>query len=159
MRIVGTFAFMDLRLALMPAVAEHKRRHDLPVEDPTQENAIVQHAVVQAQDTGLDSVAVQELFRVQIELAKQVQRATLQGEVVIPAWAHGLDLTADLRPVLVTLGNRIVRELTSVLPSLEDRDLTLRVAEEEITTAGIPEAAKRQLGAALWEIRMQAGHF
>jgi len=150
---------MDLRLALMPAVAEHKLRHDLPIEDPTQENAIVKHAVVQAQGTGLDSTAVQELFRVQIELAKQVQRATLRGEVVIPAWAHGLDLTADLRPALVTLSNRIVRELVAVSPNLRDRRSTLRVAEEEITTAGTTEAAKRQLGAALWEIRMQAGHF
>lgn len=152
-------AFMDLRLALMPAVAEYKRRHNLPIEDSTQENAIVRQALVQAQGTGLDGTAVQELFRVQIELAKQVQRAAWQGGIPIPAWTHGLDLTADLRPALVTLGNQIVRELASVSPNLKDRNLTLRVTEEEITTAGITAAAKRQLGEALWEIRMQAGHF
>jgi chorismate mutase-like protein len=153
------FAFMDLRLALMPAVAEYKRQHDLPVEDPTQENAVVQHAMVQAQGAGLDSSTVQELFRVQIELAKQVQRATLQGKIPIPMWAQGLDLTTDLRPALVTVGDRIVRELPWVLPSLKDRDLPLRVAEEEITTAGIAESAERQLGTALWAIKVQAGHF
>jgi len=153
------FAFMDLRLALMPAVAEYKRRHNLPIEDSTQENAIVRQALVQAQGTGLDGTAVQELFRVQIELAKQVQRAAWQGGIPIPAWAHGLDLTADLRPALVTLGNRIVRELASMSTNLKDRNLTLHMTEEEITTAGITAAAKRQLGEALWEIRMQAGHF
>jgi cyclohexadienyl dehydratase len=152
-------AFMDLRLALMPAVVEYKHRHNLPVEDSLQENAIARQALVQAQGTGLDGAIVQELFRVQIELAKQVQRAVLQGEVVIPTWAHGLDLTEDLRPALVTVGNQIVRGLASLSPHLKDRDLTLRVTEEEITTPGVTAAGKRRLGEALWEVRRQAGHF
>src|SRR5262249_41667841 len=150
---------MDLRLALMPAVAQYKSRYNLPIEDPAQEATILAHAEAQAPGVGLDRAAIRELFRLQIELAKQVQRATLQGLIPAPAWARGLDLNTDVRPVLVELGNRIVQELGSGALHFPGPQSTVRLVEEEITTAGVSAETKGQLGEALWRTRKQAGDF
>lgn len=79
------FACLDLRLALMPAVADYKRRFSIPVTDQQQEQAVLQQVAAQAREARLDEQTVQQVFRVQIELAKQVQRAFLhdqQGRLV-----------------------------------------------------------------------------
>src|SRR5262249_28373098 len=97
------FAYLDLRLALMPAVADYKHRFNLPVTDQQQEEAVLVQVAAQAREAKLDEQRVQQLFSVQIELAKQVQRAFLQDQqegLIFPAWAQGLDLSTDLRPVL-----------------------------------------------------------
>jgi cyclohexadienyl dehydratase len=154
--LAALFACLDLRLALMPAVAEYKRRFDLPVTDPRQERAVLDRAAAQARETGLDEQGVRQLFRVQIELAKQVQRAFLrdrQGGPVFPAWARGLGLAADLRPVLFELGDRIIGELVRATPAFQKRDELLRMTEEEVTTSVLSLEERRRLGQALWRMR------
>lgn len=154
------FACLDLRLALMPAVADYKRRFNLPVTDQQQEQAVLKQVAAQAREAKLDEQKLQQVFRIQIELAKQVQRAFLQdqpGRLVSPAWAQGLDLTTDIRPVLLELGTRIVHELVRAVPALQERDALLRVAEEEITASVLSAEERRQLGEALWEIGQPGG--
>lgn len=154
------FACLDLRLTLMPAVADYKRRFDLPVTDQQQEQAVLTQVAAQARAAKLDEQKVQQLFQVQIELAKQVQRTFLQdqeGRLVFPAWAQGLDLTTDIRPVLLELGNRIVHELVRVVPALQERDALLHVAEEEITASVLSLEERRQLGVALWQVGQPGG--
>jgi cyclohexadienyl dehydratase len=149
------FACLDLRLALMPAVADYKRRFNLPITDQQQEQAVLKQVAAQAREAKLDEQKVQQLFRVQIELAKQMQRAFLQnqqGQLVFPAWAQGLDLTTDLRPVLLELGNRIVLELGHATPAFQERDALLHLAEEEITASVLSLEERRQLGEVLWQV-------
>jgi cyclohexadienyl dehydratase len=154
------FACLDLRLALMPAVADYKRRFNIPVTDQQQEQAVLQQVAAQARKAKLDEQKVQQLFRAQIELAKQVQRAFLQdqqGRLVFPAWAQGLDLTTDIRPALLELGTRIVAELARAIPALQEREALLRVAEEEITASVLSLAERRQLGEVLWQVGQPGG--
>jgi chorismate mutase-like protein len=144
----------------MPAVADYKRRFDLPVTDQQQEHAVLQQVAAHAHEAKLDEQKVQQLFRVQIELAKQVQRAFLQdqqGRLVFPAWAQGLDLSTDIRPVLLELGNRIVHELVRAAPALQERDALLRMAEEEITASVLSLVERHQLGEALWQVGQPDG--
>lgn len=155
------FAYLDLRLALMPAVADSKRRFNLPVTDQQQEHAVLQQVATQARQAKLDEQKVQQLFRVQIELAKQVQRAFLQDHqerLVLPAWAQGLDLTTDIRPVLLELARRIVHELAHAAPTVQEREAVLRLAEEEVTASVLSLEERRQLGEALWQVRQPDGH-
>ena len=150
------FAYLDLRLALMPTVADYKRRFNLPVTDQQQEQAVLEQVAAQAREAKLNEQNIQQLFRVQIELAKQVQRAFLQDQqerLIFPMWAQGFDLSTALRPVLLELGNRIVREVAHALPALQDRDALLRLAEEEITASVLSLEERRQLGEALWQVR------
>lgn len=147
----AVFAFLDLRLALMPAVADYKQRHSLPVEDLRQEGVVIAHATSLAREKGANAKATRELFRQQIDLAKQVQETMLKNPHRIPAWAQGLDLAADLRPALSDIGDRMVELFGSrAHPSL-DRDTVLRAAEEEITTEGVDATGRRRLGEAVWK--------
>jgi cyclohexadienyl dehydratase len=148
------FACLDLRLALMPAVADYKRRVNLSVTDQRQEQAVLEQIAAQAQAANLNEQSIQQLFRVQIELAKQVQQVFLQdqhGQLAFPAWARGLDLSTDLRPVLAELGNRIVLEFARVRTALPNQTSLLRMSEEEITTSVLSPTERRQLGKALWQ--------
>lgn len=154
------FACLDLRLALMPAVADYKRRFNLPITDQQQEQAVLKQGAAQARETKLDEQKMQQLFRIQIKLAKQVQRAFLQNhqrQLVFPAWAQGLHLTTDIRPVLLELGTRIVHELVRAAPALQERDTLLHLAEEEITASILSLEERRQLGEALWQVGQPGG--
>lgn len=154
--LAALFALIDLRLALMPAVADYKNRHNLPIEDVQQEQAVLARVAAQVHGSEVKVRAVQNLFRVQIELAKQVQRAVWQNQTeqtLVPTWAHGLDLNTDLRPVFLELSDRIVQELLRVPFALQqDHPALLRQADEEITVSAINIEARRQLGEALWKV-------
>ncbi len=161
--VAGLFALLDLRLALMPAVAAYKRAHDLPVEDRAREQALLKRLTDQAQISGLSANAIKSFFRTQIDLAKQVQQETLTAHAHLPDWARGLDLQTQLRPALAELSRRIVYELDQV--SHEMRRLSLETfseqqfqswAEHEITTQQLSPQAKQHMGEAIWKV-VQAG--
>src|SRR5262249_29886351 len=59
--VTNLLTLMDLRLALMPAVAQYKSQYNLPIEDPAQEATILAHAEAQAPGVGLDRAAIREL--------------------------------------------------------------------------------------------------
>jgi len=143
---------MDVRLTIMPAVADYKRRYNLSIEDRQQEQAVLDRVAMQAHALGINEDKVQNIFRVQIELAKDVQRVILKNSTdskAIPSWSRELDLTTDLRPALAELNDRIVHELARASSGLHDRILLRRLANEEITISGISLAGKRQLADAL----------
>jgi chorismate mutase len=97
------------RLALMPAVAAWKRARSLPAEDLPREVLVRDRAAEAAAARGLDTAAVRQLFRLQIDLAKRVQ-----GRSHAPT--EELDLDSELRPALGRLGLRIVAALAAVAP-------------------------------------------
>ncbi|MBI3246655.1 MAG: transporter substrate-binding domain-containing protein [Deltaproteobacteria bacterium] len=148
----AVFAFLDLRLALMPAIADYKQRYNLPVEDLRQEGLVIAHAASLARERGANADATRELFRRQIDVAKQVQEAMLKNPHRIPVWARGLDLAADLRPALSDIGDRTVELFGSHARLAVDHDAVLRAAEEEITTEGVDAEERRRLGEAVWKV-------
>ena len=153
--LTSLFTLIDTRLALMPAVADYKRRHQLPIEDTQQEQAVLAQVTTHARALGVDEQAVRDVFRVQIELAKHVQQAALQNTAAdnpLPLWARGRDLTSDLRPALAELNNRIVSELAHVRHFLSNETTMKRTVNEELTTRGIDPAGKYQLAEALLKV-------
>lgn len=154
----AVFALVDARLSVMPAVAAYKRDHQLPIEDLQQEARVLKKIAALAAHNALDPAALQDLFRIQIEMAKQVQRAVLQGQRRIPAWASGRDLVQELRPTLGTLSKRIVQELARLTPLIRGHDNTVMTAQQEITDPSITAAARRKLGEAIWNGTKQAGN-
>jgi cyclohexadienyl dehydratase len=153
-------ALIDVRLAVMPAIADFKRRNNLPIEDTQQEQAVLTHVAAQARTLGLNEENVQRVFRIQIELAKQVQQAALQRVTEkngIPSWAQGLDLSRDLRPALGELNDRIVHELARVSQVVHNQIKLQRLVNEEITVSGVSLEGKRQLADALSAISEKRG--
>ncbi len=149
--LASLFALLDLRLALMPAIADYKHRYSLPIEDTKQEAAIIEQVGATVQVRYGDPKTIQELFRVQIELAKQVQQFTLDTPEKIPKWARGFSLASDLRPILSGLGDRIIDAFATLTRAPLTRDAVMRLTEEEIVTEGVSEEGKRRLGEALWQ--------
>ena len=92
----------------MPSVAAFKRENDRPIEDVEREAAVQNRAVGAAISHGIDPEGAAMLFRVQIELAKAVQRRT-------PEEASSLPL-GQVRPVLSVLGDRILESLGRAVP-------------------------------------------
>jgi cyclohexadienyl dehydratase len=100
------------RLALMPLVAEAKRRNGTPVEDPAREQRVldaaaagVEHAAHERGVAPPDPAEVRAYFEQQIADAKRVQR-----EVLARPPDPGLepaDLALELRPALLRIGDRI----------------------------------------------------
>jgi cyclohexadienyl dehydratase len=124
---------MARRFELMPAVATWKRAHGRPVEDPYREEQVVERAATRARAVGLEPAGIRSLFRLQIELAKAIERRVPDGD-------PSLDLDDQLRPLLLRLGDQIVQRLSTVAPiargSLgEDRLLPLGalLTRDEVT--------------------------
>ncbi|MBW2279178.1 MAG: transporter substrate-binding domain-containing protein [Deltaproteobacteria bacterium] len=96
------------RIAFMPAVAAYKRAHGLPVEDRAREQVVLDGVAERAGEAGLQAESLRESFEIQIDLAKAVQRR-----------AAGEDATLDLaqiRPVLLSLGRRLVQACAAAAP-------------------------------------------
>jgi chorismate mutase-like protein len=96
------------RLEFMPYIAAWKRQHRLEIEDAAREATVLAEVESSARALGLGVESTLELFRVQIQLAKAIQRRT-------PADAPPLEL-ARVRPTLSLLGRRILLTLAFVAP-------------------------------------------
>lgn len=98
-------AAIDLRLQLMPLVAAVKRREHLPIEDPAQEARVVDRVRTAATAAGLQSDAVVDLFRIQMEAAKAVEHAA--AAATVPP-----DLTlGDVRAAVAAASDEVIAEL------------------------------------------------
>lgn len=108
-------AAIDERFAVMPLVAEAKRKAGRPVRDAAQEARVLEAA---AADVARAAAAagrpapsqdcVTGLFRAQIDAASSVQEAVLAGPA---SAASPPDLDATLRPALARIGSRIAAAL------------------------------------------------
>ncbi|MFI5396575.1 MAG: transporter substrate-binding domain-containing protein [Candidatus Binatia bacterium] len=135
-------AAIDLRLQLMPLVVAVKQREHLPIEDPQQEARVLEHVRAAAATVRLNPDDVAELFRVQIEAAKAVERSTPAASV-----AADLSLT-QLRTAVAAASDQIIAEASRCRPWLgpspaRDRlDATLR---RGLTASGVPPSLQKGL--------------
>lgn len=100
-------AAVDERLALMPWVAAWKLKAGKAVEDKAREEQVIASALAHAEAARpLDPAereAVEKFFRLQIEAAKDIQRAVIEAGDA----PSGPDLQSQLRPALIRIGARI----------------------------------------------------
>jgi chorismate mutase len=124
-RFDATTHLVDLiarRFAFMPLVAALKAEQHLPIEDLAREREVLDGVRAGALRRGLPEAAVHELFAVQMELSKAVERRQTE--------ATPLDFSKQVRPALTELGNRILDALvearaTQQLSTLTPADLEL----------------------------------
>ncbi len=131
--LAALLAAIDERLALMPWVAESKRRSGKKIEDLAQEIRVldasrrsVHDAAKRAGTKPPPAAAVTSFYRAQIGAAKAIQRRTLNGQTQRPAEAS--DLEELLRPALIRIGDR----LAQLIVALQQRaETTLPAGEVE----------------------------
>jgi cyclohexadienyl dehydratase len=141
-RLDSTTHLIDLiarRFAFMPLVAALKAQQNLPIEDLPREREVLEAVSRDALRLGLPGKAVHDLFALQIELSKAVQRR--QSE------ASALDLGGKVRPALTALGERILGALVEVRS--EHRLGEVGVADLELLSPWLTLEERQRLLASL----------
>lgn len=137
--LVALMAGIDERLALMPLVAVAKRRAGIPLVNARREAKVLEaalksvHAEAAAAGVAAPSDAlVLDLFRAQIEAAKQVQLAAM-ADPTYDRPASVPDVDDALRPALIRIGAKLAR-LVVALPGSLSRDDVRAAANDQLRT-------------------------
>jgi len=132
--LAALVAALGERLSLMPAVAEAKRRSGRAVRDRAREAQVLESAFAgverHAAEFGVVTPPrpqVDAFYRAQIEAAVAIQGETLAGPV---SPGPRFDLTTELRPALLRLGQRIAWALVRLDGPASRKELSRRVAAE-----------------------------
>ena len=153
---------VDERLQLMKDVAAYKFVNNIEIENSQREALVLRRAMLSARQLGLEPEAVEAFFRVQILQAKVVQNGWVErwraaNEDPFSDTAV-LDLSAEIRPKLIDLGEQIVQQLPLALPELHDNNQfenNLGQVERAISSGFISKEMQRQLLQALVSIKLQ----
>jgi chorismate mutase len=138
--LTATRHLVDLiarRFAFMPLVAGLKLARNIPIEDKPRELEVLEATRQSARKRELPEAATLELFRLQIELSKAVQRRQTEPST--------LDLGKQIRPALSSLGDRILAALVEARPTLG----TLASADLEALSPWLSPNERQQLLGAL----------
>jgi cyclohexadienyl dehydratase len=141
---------MAERLALMPMVAQAKRREGLPIEVPAQEARVLEaaRADVHAAAAALGvapppDAALTAFFQAQMDAARRLQ---LRAPPASEAPVHSLE--GELRPALARISARLGALVPRLPPGL-DRDTTRRQAREALASTGLEGEEADRLADAL----------
>jgi cyclohexadienyl dehydratase len=144
-------AAIEERLALMPFVAEAKRRSGTPVRVPAQEARVLDAAVAathaaarEAARPVPDAAATRALFTELIAAARAVQEATLAGP---PAPGESPDLVTTIRPALARISERIAWLLVRLPHDLGTDEVASALAP--LTLPGVETPRRDRIARAL----------
>lgn len=104
------------RLAHMKSVAAYKWIHGLRVEDLDREAAVIEAATQAGLNHRIKVSSSEKFFQAQIIAAKEIQHHWHKQWKIGNAPTTAPDLTAQIRPKLIELGNQISSQLTSSNP-------------------------------------------
>ena len=134
----------------MKDVAAYKWEHRIPIEDLQREKEVLESSIQAAESMGLNPTASSRFFEQQIELAKSVQQYWFDH------WeSKGFeqydyaDLTTEIRPVLLELGDKILFSVANLdlqqdLKRKKIKRLSRRFAGT-INTIGVARTDKKAL--------------
>ena len=160
-RVGRVLELANERLALMPGVAAWKWQHRAPVSDAARERLVVAAAVGQGAPLGLAAPALERLFALEIELARE-EESGLERR-----WrSRGYDfagrvpsLAGEVRPRLDRLTSELLRALYLAAPAFARADFAARyapAAARELASEGWSDASRRALLEDLAGIRLTA---
>lgn len=145
---------IEHRAHLMPEVARWKWHRGLPVTDVDREQAVLQRAVREAADAGIDPVGAKALVAAQMAVARDVQQAHYQRFEHEPPEAGGPDLEPDLRDAITATTDAMLAALPPVLPLLpERRDLLTKALRTRLNPLGASAVSIASLAEALTVLR------
>lgn len=140
----------------MKDVAIFKAKHELPVENLEREAVVLEAAISSARELGLDPATTRAFFQAQIDAAKTIQHCWLAR------WAddtiaelEGADLTTEIRPALLDLGNAIVEAISQEI-RLERQMMDAASFANILSIDCLPSVAINELRDALLTIELQA---
>jgi len=131
---------VDQRLQLMQGVAAYKYANHIAIEDKQREKIVLASVVASARKLPLDPATLEPFFRLQIEVAKAIQKGWIErwkaGNIVPDRKNIAADLETEIRPALIVLGDQLVDQLPLALPELNSAgnfDQYLKTVDATIT--------------------------
>lgn len=151
---------VDQRLQLMQDVAAYKYANHLAIENEPREKVVLGSAIANARKLQLDPTTLEPFFRLQIEMAKKIQKNWIERWQAEGGFSQGTDTIADLksniRPRLIAIGDQLVKQMPLALGELQAADSFdqhLNTINVVITTPFVSPAMKRELLESLLQIR------
>jgi cyclohexadienyl dehydratase len=105
------FELIKHRLTFMEAVANYKWQRQLQIEDLQREQVVLDNAVKDAATFRLEPQSSRTFFSSQIQAAKEIQLGWFDHWRRTASPSPGPDLKSSIRPQLIKLGKRILRQL------------------------------------------------
>ena len=140
------------RLQLMKDIAAYKFVNNVDIENTQREEIVLKRVLVGAQENQLNPESVEAFFRLQIQLAKEVQKAWIKHWEVNRGGASAnlvaADLNAEIRPKLISLGDQIIHQIPRALPELHGTERfasNLQEINQAITNPYVSNSRKQQL--------------
>lgn len=154
---------VDQRLQLMKDVAAYKYANHMAIENQQRETVVLANAMASARQLELNPATLEPFFRLQIEMAKKIQKSWIeswQAQGIAPnRQALSADLKTDIRPALLVLGTQLVEQLPLALPELKaanNLDQFSKKVDATLTTHFVTPEMKRELLQSLLQIRQLA---
>lgn len=112
----GIFELINQRLTYMQDLALFKVRNHSAVEDLIREQQVLEKALVDAQQAGLQPDSIADFFQAQMDAAKAIQyRYMAEWLSASPENKKYRDLASEVRPKLLELGDQIVIQISEYL--------------------------------------------
>ncbi|WP_257252337.1 MULTISPECIES: chorismate mutase [unclassified Endozoicomonas] len=112
----GIFELINQRLTYMQDVALFKATNHRAIEDLTREKQVLEKALFDAQQAGLQPDSIAVFFQAQIDAAKAIQyRYRAEWLSAKPENKKHRDLASEVRPKLIELGHQIVMQISEYL--------------------------------------------
>ena len=148
------FNAINERLSYMEDVALFKAQQHLPIENIERENVVLDKAKMSAFKQGLDPDSIEGFFEAQISVAKAIQfryRADLLFE---PSVEKAKNLQNEVRPLLLELGEQIIRKLSMYLKNHDSIEPSLfSEFDASIDIKYVTTLEKKQLFEALRKVK------
>lgn len=156
-------SLVNQRLQLMEDVAAYKYANQIAIENRQRETVVLASAMASARQLPLDPATLEPFFRLQIEMAKKIQKswiASWQAQGIAPvSQTLRADLKTQIRPALLALGAQMVEQLPPALLELKTLDSFTQALEKVEATLTVPFVTpqmQRELLQSLLQIRQLA---
>ena len=153
-----SFSLINTRLSYMKDIAAFKAEKNINVYDGEREQSVLEKSKEQASQIGLDPESVMAFFTAQMNAAKVIQYRWLaewQSEPLSVTYKPR-DLTKDIRPALIVLGEEIIISIHAYLiaghqftPAMEKQFI------QSISTEQLSVADKKILFQSLCKIKLK----
>lgn len=142
------FKLIDQRLELMQSVAAHKWLKQIAIEDKDREKIVIERARQSALKLGLTPDSTETFFAAQIAAAKEIQNYWFNQWADGNAPTEAADLSSQIRPQLLTLGEQIIASLHT--GQSQDNSALFN---SEVSVEGLNQKTRDRLYLALQNIR------
>lgn len=121
---------MQKRLALMHEVARTKWNQNLPIEDLSREQQLINALTIKAKSCGLEEAWTRKFFQAQFDAAKLIQKNDFSywsKQQHARKFDSVLDLKTEIRPHLDHLSDELLNSLTKIYPEITTGKLSPHV--------------------------------